>query len=183
MNRLLALTAALAVALGGTAWAATALHGRGFTTTLPDGWQAKASANGHQVRYALTPSGTQLDIVGVPTSPGMGVTIYSQTRKGLDADYHRHLPRSLHGLWPIDIGLPRDASGVKRTRPRASRLNGRSAIAIRFAYRYHGRDIVQRDLLSARGSRIILVESDADGASDAQALAAVRSITGAFRWR
>jgi hypothetical protein len=188
MSRRLALTTMFAIALVGgtsTALAATALHGRGFTTTLPDGWTSKAQTSKHVASYALTPSGASVDVVGIPTSPGTGATIGVVDAKQLAKGLHRKkLPSKATALLPLLIGTPRAASDLRTVSAvHGTRLAGAKAAAISFSYRYHGRDIVQRDIVSRRGPRVYYLEADSDSANDADGRAALATITHDWRWR
>jgi hypothetical protein len=188
MSRRLVLSAMLATAMvggGGTALAATQLHGRGFTTTLPDGWTSKAQSSKRVASYALTPSGASLDVVGIPTSPGTGMTIGVIDAKQLAKGLHRKkLPSKATALLPLFIGTPRAASGERVVSAlRGSRLAGAKAATISFDYQYHGREIIQRDLVSRHGSRVFYIEVDSDSANDADGRSAMATVTHGWHWR
>src|SRR4051812_9302266 len=178
----LPVAAALALLASAPAAADQPLTGRGFATVRPDGWGVTTKTSKLGVSYALAHPGETQDAVGIPrTSPGAAVTIFSTTTATLDKSFHKRVPRSAGCLAAYAIGTP--ANATKRTttsRLHASRLGGERAATITVKYRYKRRDIVQRDIVSRRGGRVIVVELDADQAAEADGQPVFRTVTGAW---
>jgi hypothetical protein len=160
------------------------LKGPGFRTAYPAGWHVKRKVDHGFTRFELASRGATLDVVGVPSAGGIGVTVGLASVKDLQAQLHHRLPRDPVALARTLVGTPVGSSQTRViTSPRRARVAGSAAGTLAVSYRYHARDIVQRDVVARRGERVYFVELDVDRVRGAAGGAALHTVLTRWRWR
>jgi hypothetical protein len=160
------------------------LKGPGFRTAYPAGWHVERKVDHGLTRYELATRGASLDVVGVPSAGGIGVTVALASVKDLQAQLHHRLPRDPVALARAIVGTPAGSSDTRVvTSPRRTRLAGSAAGTLTLSYRYHARDIVQRDVVTRHGKRVYFVELDVDRARGEAGAAALHTVLTRWRWR
>ena len=162
-----------------------AVAGAGFATTAPAGWSVKAKTVSGGRTFALATPGAKLDVVGVPSAGGQGITVQVQTSTATAKNIKKKtLPSSPVALLEDVVGTPTAATHVRVVgAPKAGRLKGARAALATFSYTYRKRQIVQQDVLAVRKGHVYFVEVDADAAKAKAAATAFAGVLERWRWR
>jgi hypothetical protein len=182
--RCLALLLVVAGLAAGGAVASTrtrAVAGVDYTTRYPASLQLHRTSSLFDV--TLT-SGPPLDVVGIPRRPGIGITLGTAAGRRMAKALGRPLPANLRTLARMVIGEPAAASQLRVvTALHATKLGGLPAVAEALGYHYHGRSILQRDVLSRRKGRIAFIEADTDASRNRAGHRALQTTLAHWRWR
>jgi hypothetical protein len=161
---------------------ATVLNGRGFRTQYPNGWAIARGTNRLGISYTLATPATSVNSAGIPTPGGIAMTINVFSKRRLDRV--DRLPRSLRSVARRLASVPEGASGVRRGAARSGRrLNRAPTATIVLNYTYRGVPNTQRDLVSRRGDRIVVIEVNTTPNVASRGNAALNQVVGAWRWR
>jgi len=190
-----ALVAAAPLAAGAIASAPATihtLHVSSFTTAYPAGWRLTVSrASGISV-YKLSSTGAKVNRVGIAPAGTIAITIYVLSvswvtthpiLSGVPPDRAAASQSALQ-LLPHVVGTPVASPTVMITTPAHSTvLDGVSAAAIVYRYRYAGVGNVQSDVLARHGHEIVFAELDTEPSLRSKGTAALATITTHWHWK
>lgn len=183
MRTAAAIAAATMLVAAAPAPAATSVtvKGRAFTTKAPKGWLQKVTKGKERfVGYALTSLGS-VDALSIPGKGQVAVNIYETPVDRLDVDDPK--TATVGELARVLLGVPRDATKVKRTTSGTTTLDGEDAITVTYTYTYRSRRIRQQDTVARRKTYAVVVETNADTSSRIAARKARATVQRAWRWR
>jgi hypothetical protein len=165
------------------------IHTPSFATPIPSGWyfvQERKSIKGAR-GFHLSSTGAAVNGLGIAPKGTAAITV-SESAPGILAagkiDGRPLSAISPSALMPRVIGQPAEAvSVVTAEAPQASTLAGAAAARAAFGYGFHGRGMMQIDVIAEHGGRLFSVELDAEPSQASVGQAALATMLSAWHWR
>lgn len=165
------------------------LRSPSFETSLPAGWyfvQERTTVKGART-FHLSSTGAAVDGLGIAPKGVAAITVAESAPGSLAADRIGGRPAETlapAALMAHVIAQPREAvSLVTAQAPKASRLDGASAADAAFGYGFHGRGMLQMDVIARHGGRLFTVELDAEPGLVKRGQAALSTMLSSWHWR
>jgi len=190
-----ALVAATTLAASATASDPATTHtlrASSFTTSYPAGWRLTVRRASGIVTYELSSTGAKVNGVGIAPAGTIAITIgvlsvsWVTTHpllSGVPPDRAAASQSALQ-LLPHVIGTPvPNPSHWITTAAHSTVLDGVSAAAIAYRYRYAGVGNVQGDVLARHGHEIVYAELDTEPSLRSKGTAALATITTHWHWK
>jgi hypothetical protein len=169
------------------------LHVSSSTTSYPAGWRLTSPPGpAGIITYELSSTGAKANGVGIPPAGTIAITIgvlsvsWVTTHpllSGVPPDRAAASQSALQ-LLPHVIGTPVPSpSDWITTAAHSTVLDGVSAAAIVYRYRYAGVGNVQSDVLARHGHEIVYAELDTEPSLRSKGTAALATITTHWHWK
>jgi hypothetical protein len=162
--------------------ASRTLRAAAFTTRIPAGWPVVAFTDDAGV-YRIRSPATRFDASGIQRPGGVGIFLSVYTRAQFVRFYGTAPPRRPADLFDTFSPPGEATEAFTLFAPQRTALGGEPALTTTFGFRFADAPDVETDLVARHGDRWAVVTVATSPERGATAGNALRTITGAWRWR